>query len=404
MRYSPPRRNHAQGVSANILYMSNPTKVNTPIIAVTAVVAGLFWFLYLYCYQTPTLAYAQRVLSGGVTIYRPLISALLIVVTLFIVQRLTQRLTGLYGDSHAMTYVPAMLLLALLTATRPDGHGGLTMAAVAWAVPVLAVAWLFALGIINQWIAGRTVPTTLLASATLSANLGILLLQMLFVALCGNGDELFHREIWAEKLLVENRYDLLADEGRPCGQLYRQTGLPLFERRSDAVSERTDTTLSLLRALALDRRGTIADSLFTQPVAATEGSMLRLEGVRPLLVRQRFLRRRHTADYRLCALLASRDLDAFARAMTRSHALDSLRSPEALPRHYREALVLYQHLRSQPLTAFRDPVLETDYRDLRDTLRHYPTPAERLERMRRQYGNTYWNYYFRTQTSVKRGA
>lgn len=369
---------------------------NTPIIAVTAAVATVFWFLYLYCYQTPTLAYAQRVLSGGVTIYRPLISAVLICVVLVIVQRLTLRLTGLRGASHAMTYVPSMLLLMLLTATRPDGSGGLTMAPIAWAVPAIAIAWGLALGVIRQWIAARTVPSILLSSPALTVNLLTLLVQMLLVSLSGNGNELFHREIWAEKLLVENRYALLAHEGSPCGQLYRQTGLTLFETPGEVISERTDTTISLLRALALDRCGTIADSLFTQPVAATEGSMLHLENVRPLLVGKRFLMRRHSADYRLCALLASRDLDGFARSLTRRHALDSVPRPEVLPRHYREALVLYQHLRSQPLTAFRDPVLEADYRDLRDTLRHYPTPSERMERMRRRFGNTYWNYYFRT--------
>lgn len=372
--------------------MTPSPKNNAPLMAITAVVAGVFAFLYVYCYQTPTLTYAQHVLSGGVTVYHPLVSALLLTTVLGIVSWLVYKATKLRGRGHAMIYVPSALLLALLTTVEPDGEGGISMGLWVWAIPVILLLYVVAIRVIKQWISMPSAPAPLIASSALTVNLLTLTVLMLFVTKAGNGDELFHREVWAEKLLLERRYDLLAHEGQPCSQLRRQTGAALFSETGRAsVSERTDTTLSFLRALALDKRGTIADSLFTQPVALSSGAMLHLEGVRPLIVSRRFLRRRKSRDYRLCAALASRDLDAFARYYTKC-VNDSVIDVKHLPTHYSEALIAYQHLRSQPLTAYSDPAREADYRDLRDLLAKARTPNERRELLRQSYRNTFWNY------------
>lgn len=52
----------------------------TAIKAVCAIVFILFSFSYIYFYQTPTLTYEQHILSGGVTVYHPFISAVIIAV------------------------------------------------------------------------------------------------------------------------------------------------------------------------------------------------------------------------------------------------------------------------------------------------------------------------------------
>ena len=66
---------------------------------------------------------------------------------------------------------------------------------------------------------------------------------------------------------------------------------------------------------------------------------------------------------------------------------------KTLPKHYREALVLYTHLRSNPLVDYHDDILDADYRDYQDLEHKYANPQERKNMIRDTYGKTYWYYY-----------
>lgn len=361
--------------------------------ATCAIVFCLFSFLYIYCYQTPTLAYEQHVLSGGVTVYHPLISAILITLSGCIIQFLVYSFTRLRGASHALTYLPSMLFLAMLTSGYPDGNGGIDMGLWVWFIPLILIAFGVAVKVIKQWPGNSVAAESFLSSRSLLVNMLTMLLMMLFVLNVCNGDELFHRQIRAEKLLLENRYAELAKEGQGRSLLAQRTGYTQLEMDYNTTSERTDSTLTLLRFIAMDRLGTLPDSAFTQPVVGGKASLLRCENVHPLLFSKRFLMRRKSFDYKLCALLAERDLDGFASLLSSKVDVNDTTACDTLPRHYKEALVLYQHLRSKPITAYADPVLETDYRDMRDMQRGCATNEQRRMKLQRNYKNSYWNYY-----------
>lgn len=358
-----------------------------------AIVFCLFSFLYIYCYQTPTLAYEQHVLSGGVTVYHPLVSAILITLAGHLLQFIVYSLTRLRGASHALTYLPSMLLLSLLTSAHPDGNGELSMGAWTWLLPLIIILYFCLINVIKQWISVASSPAPYMSSHVLQINLFTMVAMMLFTLNVCNGDELFHRQIRAEKLLLENRYAELSKEGQGRSLLAQRTGITFFDSRYNSNSERTDSILTLMRFIAMDHQGTLADSAFTQPVVGGVRSLIQQHDVHPLLFSRRFLIRRKSFDYRLCALLAERDLDTFARLLSSKVNVNDSTARDSLPRHYKEALVLYQHLRSKPLTAYNDPVLETDYRDMRDMQKKCVSVDEKKQLLRQSYQNNYWNYY-----------
>lgn len=357
--------------------VNNRKGSTTALIVVCAIIFCLFSFLYIYFYQTPTLTYEQHVLSGGVTVYHPLISAILITVVAQVLQIIVTSVTGLRGGSHALTYLPSMLGLAIITSGVPDGNGALLSPFWFWLILPLLVVYVCVIRIVQQWLNASSRAVSLVASGTLSINLFTLFVMMLFVCSMSNGSELFHRQVTAEQQLLRQDYATLAHEGKN--------------------RETTDTTLTLLRAIAMDKQHTLADSFFTQPVAAGTASLMRLENVRPLMVSKRFLMRRKSNDYRLCALLAGRDLDGFARLITKCCDVSKPNAKDSLPQHFREALVLYQHQRSHPLTHFSDSILEADYSDFRKLLATCPTPALRQHQLRLNYANTYWRYYYKKE-------
>jgi hypothetical protein len=84
-------------------------------------------------------------------------------------------------------------------------------------------------------------------------------------------------------------------------------------------------------------------------------------------------------------------LDSFAKTISLCYDVDST----AIPRHYREALVLYTHIRQHRVLTFHDDVLDADYEDMKKLIKKYPDRIQRESAVRDTYGNTYWYYYYR---------
>lgn len=92
-------------------------------------------------------------------------------------------------------------------------------------------------------------------------------------------------------------------------------------------------------------------------------------------------------------LLLRRNLDYLA-VLLQHTPVDSLQRAEV------EALVLYKHLRSNPIVVINDENIEANYRDfceyerkLKASPRHY-TAVEIANLLGDVYGDTYWHYYF----------
>ena len=167
---------------------------------------------------------------------------------------------------------------------------------------------------------------------------------------------------------------------------------------------------------ALARENAMGEKLFEYPITANveqmlptsgrtrmyycpEDSLYKFLGGRPaepmtpmhfldLLERRDSIVSRQVVDYKLCGLLIDRQIDRFAREIGKYYDLDG-----HLPKHYREALVLYTHSRSNPVVVFHHAVTDEDWRNLIELERRYPDPTERKGRVEDQYHGTYWYYY-----------
>ena len=83
-----------------------------------------------------------------------------------------------------------------------------------------------------------------------------------------------------------------------------------------------------------------------------------------------------------------KDIDHFVKEIGKFYQVN-----DSLPKHYREALTLYTHSRSNPLFVYRSAVTEEDYKNFREMENEYPMLSERKGKLGENFRGTYWYYY-----------
>ncbi len=377
---------------------NHPLKSNSTLtIRVTcAIVFISFAFSWLYFFQADLLSVAQHVISQGMTSYHPLVGTLIIVFVLQMLQLMVYTITRLKKRSHAFTYVPSMLALALLTNVSILSSGEV-VSSWHWFLPVgIMVLWVLVTLVARLFQEVENDAGPSLFSRHVWVNMLLMCLQMMCVAWISNTNAVNQYRLKTETLLSAGNY---------------QEALRVGDQ-----SLESDADLMMLRMYGLARENALGERLFEYPISGTSSQILptngqtsmiycstdslwRFLGGRPagemepmryleLLARRDSIVSLPVADYRLCGLLIDRQLDRFAQEVRNYYALD-----EHLPRHYREALVLYTHSRSNPLFVYRHAVTEEDWRNLQELERKYPDDIERKGRVEDQYSGTYWYYY-----------
>ena len=376
---------------------NNPnTKNSTAVIrAVCAIVFCIFTFVYLYFYQADVLAVGQHVLSGGATHYDRMIGCVIITFSLLLLQIGVYVLFRLDKHCHALTYFPSLLLLTVITDVSQDIDRGFSFGAWLWVFPLLLLLWGGLSIFVRNYQMYSRVSSYGIFSRAMWSNMSIMTLLFLFTGLASNGNAVFHYRMKAEKCLLEGNYgEALA------------VGMKSLE---------TDDNLTMIRVYALAREGMLGEKLFTYPVEGTSDDMLpysgdarcmmypndsiyRFIGAKPsgrfrAIPYMKALLRLGMAtqavkDYILCGYLIDRDLDSFAHALPEFYEVD-----DKLPKHYREALTLYTHLRSKPYIIYHNSVMDTDFSDLQALERKYKTEAARSVAVNEMYAGTYWWYY-----------
>lgn len=358
----------------------------------------LFSFCWLFWFQGDVLAVAQHVLSGGATTYNRAIGAVLITFVLLLLQRGVFSLIRLRHYSHALTYLPSMLLLAVISDISTDIDQHFTLGNWYWAVPLTLAVWGF-----STWLARQMIPfgsgerRTGFLSRQFWVNTLMMAVMMLVMVAVSNSDAVFHYRAYAEVALKNGQADKAAAVGKR--------------------SLETDVHLTMLRIFALSRQGLLAEHLFQYPIAGRSADMLPLMGSasRLLLLSPDSLWRHFGArpaqgmdtrcylhalmsdtlatsaavDYLLCGRLIDRDIDDFARQLPQYRSVG-----DSLPRYYREALTLYTHLRAHPTVVYHHPVMDEDWKNLQEIESRYRESAERRQKVFEKYRDTYWYYYF----------
>ena len=371
-----------------------------------AIVFVVFSFAWLYFFQADLLMMTQHVLSDGLTQYSPLTGALLLTALLMVLQLVIYALFKLKKRSHALTYVPSMLMLALITDVSQRINGD-DMHPWSWFTPVVVIfVWLLLVGLAKLLQEIEDDRDYGILSRPMWINMLLMSLQIMFVAWMGNTNAVFHYRMKVEGLLAEGRYEKALRVGQK--------------------SLESDRHLLMLRMYALARENALGERLFEYPITGTSADILPTNGrtamtFSPVDSLWRFLGARPSqpmepmyylgllesrnstassdstasrtsvspiADYRLCGLLIDRELDRFAREVQKYYQLD-----DRLPRHYREALVLYAHSRANPIVVYSHPVTEEDWRNLQELESQYPNATERRVKVEEHYRGTYWYYY-----------
>ena len=137
-------------------------------------------------------------------------------------------------------------------------------------------------------------------------------------------------------------------------------------------SDKTDSLLTALRVEALYQQHRLGDELFTYPISGSGRDMKHCGG-----------------DKMLCGYLIDCQLDQFVKLLPTYYPINS-----SLPKHYQEALVLYKHLRAQPIIVFNNLAMEADFDEMKSLQQRYPKQREWLINMQTNYKDTYWYYYF----------
>ena len=380
------------------MYYPKPDKDSSTIIIrmMCAIVFVLFTWGWLYFFQADALAMTQHVMSGGLTHYNRLVGAIIITAVLMILQYIVNGVTKLNKRFHALTYVPSMLLLALLTDVSQTIDKGISLSRSFGLVAFFAVAWVVLIFFVRQYenvVKEFHIP---FFSRSMWLNMLMMVVMITCVAWIGNTNAVFQYRMKVEGHLMRGEYH----QARKVGQ----------------KSLESDADLMMLRMYALARCNELGEHLFEYPITGNSSQILptsgktkmllcptdsiyKFMGARPAVPMEperylAMLQRRDSvnhiaiADYLLCGYLIDKQLDRFAQEISHYYPLNA-----QLPKHYREALTLYTHSRSNPSVVYRVPEVEENYANYQELKKQYQDPMEQKTRVSEEYRGTYWYFY-----------
>ena len=380
------------------MYYPKPDKDSSTIIIrmMCAIVFVLFTWGWLYFFQADALAMTQHVLSGGLTHYNRLVGAIIITAVLMILQYIVNGVTKLNKRFHALTYVPSMLLLAMLTDVSQTIDKGISLSRSFGLVAFFAVAWVVLIFFVRQYenvVKEFHIP---FFSRSMWLNMLMMVAMITCVAWIGNTNAVFQYRMKVEGHLMRGEYH----QARKVGQ----------------KSLESDADLMMLRMYALARCNELGEHLFEYPITGNSSQILptsgktkmllcptdsiyKFMGARPAVPMEperylAMLQRRDSvnhiaiADYLLCGYLIDKQLDRFAQEISHYYPLNA-----QLPKHYREALTLYTHSRSNPSVVYQVPEVEENYANYQELKKQYRDPMEQKTRVSEEYRGTYWYFY-----------
>ena len=293
----------------------------------------VFTVLYLGKYQPDILAVTQHVLSSGATHYNSVIGTILITLVLWLIQMGLYGWTGLSHRAHALTYFPSMLLLAILTDISPNLTTSNYLGVWMWLFPLLMIVYAGVVWLFRQL---EPMEPAAYSMGLFSRVTWINLLQLCVMALivCGIGcsDTVFHCRMKMESDMLRGDYAAAVNVGKSV--------------------EKTDSSLTMLRVLALAKTNSLPERLFEFPLVGGSDAMLPnrksvklmmlpedsvystfgvvlKEKLRPMTYlryvnNSKKYASKASRDWQLCGYLLDRNLDAFI--MTLPHYYD-IRKP-----------------------------------------------------------------------------
>lgn len=360
---------------------------------------AVYCFVFLYRSQSYVQAVAQRMASPDADTFNPLFSASFCTILLLLTGILLQRaMRWLPLRLLALPWFIPFMIFALLSRWHYPELGDVQLPC-GWGFYFFIILVYFVLLFISRIYEDSSSENKSFSAYTWP-NLLLMLFFMASATRISNTDRILYQTLQSNRCLQTRDYDGILDMCK-------------------AKMEMSHSQAAML-ALALDKTGQMGDHLFHYTHPWGSDGLLPLPGDSVLQVNTSklqghnlgYIRGEHLTtvefleitedmpnikstaqDYQLCGYLLDRRLDKFMRLLL-SHT-DSLTTD--LPMHYREAIQLYQHTRTNPITHFQDAAVEENLMDFLRTKNNGADERQRKLMCREMYADTYWYYYFWSQ-------
>lgn len=345
---------------------------------------------YIGWMQCDALAQTQHLLSNGHTHYNRVVGTLVITAITIAMQVFSSKTASIPARLYALTYIPSAIFLCVLTDLIPYYTSSKFIVYIIVFIALIVICFA-TIKHSRQRSVHFGEPKPLLCF-----NLAILSVIMIATGIIGNTQSVSHYEMKTERYLQEGKPDLALKVG----------------------TKETSRRLTITRAYALSLKGKLNEQLFTYPIPSRQQTLLpqlsdslkmvlpplqiyHWLGVTPptilgttpeqflkAIATQPSLTRTHPQiyDYLIATLLVNKHIDKFA------NTVKNIAPP--LQKHTREALVLYQHIRTTPVITINDNLTETNYADFMAIRKSAIQDAAKKQKLREQYGDTYWWYYY----------
>lgn len=364
--------------------------------ATLAIVFVSFVFCYIHYMQCDMLALSQQILSNGHTHYNRTIGTIIITLAAISIQIAVSKVAHTGSHTFALTYLPSALLLCMLTDLIPN-YSKVKLIIYIVMLAIIVVLLMSNIGTHKRFTTHHSMLNVFIS------NISIMTMIIIGIGLCGNCNALMHNELRAERYLAEGKFEKAA-----------------------TVTEKSATTsrmLVILRAYALSRTGQLNEKFFAIKIPRNLTTLLPLKsdsakmifkpenifnwlGTMPnsastpeqyldIISAQPELVKSHPQilDYKIATYMLTRQIDKLAATIKAVCDSDST-SNILKQRHCREAVMLYQHLRTKPLITIEDETYEANYNDFTNIMRTVANKTERRSKLWSQYGDTYWYYYY----------
>lgn len=212
---------------------------------VNGVFFAVFSFVFLYCIQGELLSEAQAVYSNGVTTYSLLPGAFIITFVLMLLQWVVAWVFYFNDEYYALSYFPSCLLLGILTSIDAEVLTNFSLGNLVWVLPLILLLYIGLLFFIKKISVVRGLNVQKNFSKSLWINALIMLVMLLSVGSYANNNDVFTYELKTERLIIEGEYDEASEVGK----------------KSLCSSRR----LTELRMFALAKNGTLNEKMFDYP-------------------------------------------------------------------------------------------------------------------------------------------
>lgn len=365
---------------------------------------SLFSFFYLYFFQGGVMAAFQHVLSEGVTSYDNLIGAILITIFLLVLQLGIAKITNFGNKLFALTFLPSFIILALLTNVNSSISNIYEFQSYLW----LPIILLILCGILsaksNRLMPMISLRNNSILSQELWLNLMLMVFMMLMTGFTGNDNEIFHYRMKIEQNLQDGNHTI-------------ENYLNYYTSdNADSVAKQNSSSITMLYAHSLTKENAMGNRLFKSTILCEGKDLLPLSksnsacvvyptdsvfkylGAKPIvamttneylcIIDKMYPNNKKIGDYILCGALIDRNLDKFVKQLPNYYSQN-----DSLPLHYKEALMLYNKNKSEPLFIINDEKMLTDYAEMNNIENEFPDYNTRKLKVWEKFKNTYWWYY-----------